>query len=113
MTACGGRRLWEKGQIWLWCLPGDLEQPRPPGVPPGMAKLRLVKKARSAPRLDGSWPGLRFNGHGPLSTEPARDIERALVTCRQLLSDTRTIFETLSGQEGINKIILSLRDINR
>jgi hypothetical protein len=35
------------------------------------------------------------------------------VTCRQLLSDTRTIFETLSGQEGINKIILSLRDINR
>jgi glyoxylase-like metal-dependent hydrolase (beta-lactamase superfamily II) len=52
-------------------------------------------------------------GHGPLSTEPARDIERALVTCRQLLSDTRTIFETLSGQEGINKIILSLRDINR
>jgi len=37
----------------------------------------------------------------------------ALVTCRQLLSDTRTIFETLSGQEGINKIILSLRDINR
>jgi hypothetical protein len=32
---------------------------------------------------------------------------------RQLLSDIRTIFETLSGQEGINKIILSLRDINR
>ncbi len=56
---------------------------------------------------------LHLPGHGPPSTEPARDIERALVTCRQLLSDTRTIFETLSGQEGINKIILSLRDINR
>ena len=56
---------------------------------------------------------LHLPGHGPLSTEPARDIERALVTCRQLLSDTRTIFETLSGQEGIDEIILSLRDINR
>jgi len=56
---------------------------------------------------------LHLPGHGPLSTEPAKDIERALVISRQLLSDTRILFETLNAQDSINKVILSLRDLNR
>ena len=76
----------------------------------GQHHQRYDQLTRHAWRATGQTP---LAWSWPLSTEPARDIERALVTCRQLLSDTRTIFETLSGQEGINKIILSLRDINR
>ena len=56
---------------------------------------------------------LHLPGHGPLSVEPARDIERALGISRQLLSDTRILFETLNAQDSINKVILSLRDLNR
>jgi hypothetical protein len=43
----------------------------------------------------------------------AKDIERALAISRQLLSDTRILFETLNAQDSINKVILSHRDLNR
>lgn len=56
---------------------------------------------------------LHLPGHGPVSSEPGEDVERALAKCRELLSDTRTILETLNAQDSINKIILSLRDLNR
>ena len=52
-------------------------------------------------------------GHGAFSDQPRRDIDRALESCRQLLSDTRVIVETLNAQNSINKIMLSLRDLNR
>jgi glyoxylase-like metal-dependent hydrolase (beta-lactamase superfamily II) len=45
--------------------------------------------------LGGLGAKLHLPGHGPLSTEPAKDIERAL------------------AQDSINKVILSLRDLNR
>jgi len=63
--------------------------------------------------LGGLGAKLHLPGHGPLSTEPAKDIERALAISRQLLSDTRILFETLNAQDSINKVILSLRDLNR
>ncbi len=56
---------------------------------------------------------LHLPGHGPISTAPAKDITRALALSRQLLSETRVLFETLNAQESTNKIILSLRDLNR
>ena len=61
--------------------------------------------------LEALRPGMHLPGHGSLSAEPAKDIQRALTTCRQLLSDTRTIFETLNAQESTNKFFLSLRDL--
>jgi len=41
-VARGGTR--QKGQIRLRRYLPDLEQPQPPDVPPGMVKLRLIKK---------------------------------------------------------------------
>jgi hydroxyacylglutathione hydrolase len=56
---------------------------------------------------------LHLPGHGPISNEPTKDIERALAMSQQLLSETRILFETLNAQDSINKVILSLRDLNR
>lgn len=56
---------------------------------------------------------LHLPGHGPISETPSSDVTRALDITRGLLAETRTIFESLNGQESINKILLSVRDLNR
>lgn len=63
--------------------------------------------------LDELSARVHLPGHGSLSSEPTKDIERALTVSRQLLSDTRTIFETLNTQESTNKFMMSLRDLFR
>ncbi len=52
-------------------------------------------------------------GHGPCSDDPRTDIARALESCQGLLSDASLIVETLNAQDSFNKIMLSLRDLNR
>ena len=52
-------------------------------------------------------------GHGPCSDDPRKHIARALDSCQGLLSDARLIVETLNAQDSFNKIMLSLRDLNR
>jgi hypothetical protein len=42
---CGGGSAVKKGKSACGVYVPDLEQPRPPDVPPGMVKLKLVKKA--------------------------------------------------------------------
>jgi hypothetical protein len=50
----------------------DLEQPRPPGVPPGLVKLRIVKKQWHSPtarsrRCSSRLGAHRLDGHEPVS----------------------------------------------
>jgi hydroxyacylglutathione hydrolase len=52
-------------------------------------------------------------GHGAISTQAAVDIDKTLQRSRALLAETRQIFDTLHASESINKIILSIRDLNR
>jgi hydroxyacylglutathione hydrolase len=54
---------------------------------------------------------LCLTGHGRLSEDPAKDTERALTTCRKLLSETRAIFDTLNAQDSTNQFFLTLRDL--
>ena len=65
----------------------------------------------SLERLGTMGARLHLTGHGRLSDEPAKDTERALTTCRQILSDTRSIFETLNAQDSTNQFFLTLRDL--
>jgi hydroxyacylglutathione hydrolase len=52
-------------------------------------------------------------GHGAISTQAAIDIDKTLQRSRALLAETRQIFDTLNASDSINKIILSIRDLNR
>jgi hydroxyacylglutathione hydrolase len=65
----------------------------------------------SLERLGTIGARLYLTGHGRISEEPAKDTERALKTCRQILTDTRAIFDTLNAQDSTNEFFLTLRDL--
>jgi hydroxyacylglutathione hydrolase len=52
-------------------------------------------------------------GHGSLSKDPPGDLAKALARLRQLLSDTRKIFETLGTRDAVKSLVHSVRDLNR
>jgi hydroxyacylglutathione hydrolase len=52
-------------------------------------------------------------GHGALSKDPAGDLAKALSRSRQLLADTRKIFETLGTRGTVKSLVQSVRDLNR
>jgi hydroxyacylglutathione hydrolase len=65
----------------------------------------------SLERLGTIGAKLYLTGHGRLSEEPAKDTERALTTCRKILTETRAIFDTLNAQDSTNQFFLTLRDL--
>jgi hypothetical protein len=49
-------------------------------------------------------------GHGPLSSSPGEDIQKAIEPSLELLRDTRMLFDTLNTRQTFERLLGSARN---